>query len=271
MTNTSIISNIRYSGDKSLQDLLLHLPEHFASGKGELIYDGRNKLRRFILPSGLTVIVKSYKRPNIFQRICYSSFWKNKAIKSYIFGNKLLEYDIDTPGPIAAVTYKNFIGCISEYFFVSTENKDPNCLVLRDGHIKNTDADALIDALATYLAKLHKIGFLHGDTNLSNFLYHKQEDNSYHFAVIDTNRSRFLNRPATRQEALKNLSRLTHKRELLSSLVKSYARKRDWDENLVEKEVTAMLVSRERKKELKHKFTRFLKATTAIMLSGMLP
>lgn len=245
-----ITINQNYNTDTALRALLCRLPEAFANGEGELIYDERNTLRRFVMPSGLVVIVKAYKRPNLFQKICYSTFWKNKAYKSYIYALRLRQMGIDTPAAIAAVCCKKH-GMVERYFFASTEDNRPDCRILRDGNMDNPQP--LIDALMSYLIRLHDLGFMHGDTNLSNFLYDQQSDGSYHFSVIDTNRSAFLGRPATRAEATANLMRLTHKRDLLTPLVASYARQRGWDEAETVHEVLTLINKFEQRGELKHK------------------
>lgn len=257
-----IITNPGYQQEAELQQLLKRLPEAFAAGEGELIYDKRNKLRRFVLPSGLVVIVKAYHHPNLFQRLCYSTCWHNKAIKSFRFGQKLLELGIDTPEPIAAITYYKYGCLVQSYYFVSTEDNRPDCKVLRDGHLDNPQP--LIDAFMGFLIRLHEVGFMHGDANLSNFLY--EEDSAlnkeshtaqrFRFAVIDTNRSRFLNRPARRTEVYENLMRLTHVRPLLCTLVRSYARQRGWDEDEAEHAVLDLIKARERRKAFWKRFKR---------------
>ncbi len=234
-----------------VHDLMERIPEAFASGEGELLYDKRNKIRRFTLEDGSVVIVKQYKKPNFFQRICYSTFWNNKAKKSYFFGNRLLNLGIDTPRPIAAVTYYN-IGMVNRYYFASTEDSRPDCLILRDGNMDNPQP--LIDALSAYLIHLHEVGFLHGDTNLSNFLYSRNADGIFSFSVIDTNRSRFLGRPASRKEALSNLIRLTHKRSLLSEIITSYALQRGWNADEAVQTVFHLIEKREKRKNFLHLF-----------------
>lgn len=228
--------------------LLERLPEVFSNNEGEIIYDKRNKIRRITLSDGRHIILKKYKKPNFFQRICYSTLWSNKAKKAYIFGNRLLFLGIDTPEPIACVTYYNSIGMVEEYYFLSTEDTRPDCRILRDGNMDNPQP--LIDALSQYLIFLHQQGFLHGDTNLSNFLYEKKADGTYHFAVIDTNRSRFLHSPASKKEALSNLVRITHDRQLLSSIVHSYATQRQWNAEEAVKSVLRLLDKREKRKLL---------------------
>lgn len=247
MSKKVILSN-DYSHDDELLHLINNLPEAFATGKGELLYDKRNKIRRFKLNSGEVVIVKQYKKPNLFQKLCYSTFWKNKAKKAFFFGEKLLEMGIDTPKPIAAVTYTSWLGFVERYYFASSENSHPDCLILRDGEMENPKP--LANALMGFIIHLHEKGFMHGDTNLSNFLYKETKDGSYHFSVIDTNRSRFLNRPATEKESLANLIRLTHKRSLLCMLIRSYASQRGWNEQAAENTVLRLIEKRERKKKM---------------------
>lgn len=240
----------------ALRPFLERLPEAFAAGEGEIIYDKRNQVRRFIVTldgRSQTIIVKRFKRPNVLQTLSYSTLWRNKAEKAYLYAERLLQMGIDTPRPLGAVTLRNGIGLVSQYFFASSEDTAPSCLCLRDG--TSDDPDGLIGALAEYLITLHEKGFLHGDTNLSNFLYRRSDDGRYTFSVIDINRSTFLDHPATRREALANLFRLTHVRPLLERLIGQYARRRGWDEREALADVTHALDRFEQRKA----FFRWLK------------
>ena len=245
MTKAIIVSP-KYAESKEITTLLERLPEVFRNDEGELIYDKRNKIRRITLSDGTHVIVKKFKKPHCFQRICYTTLWDNKAKKAFSFGNRLLFLGIETPEPIASVTYYNNIGIVKEYYFLTTEDTRPDCRVLRDGNMDNPQP--LIDALSQHLIFLHQQGFLHGDTNLSNFLYEKRTDGTYRFSVIDTNRSRFLHGPASKKEALSNLVRITHDRRLLSSIVHSYASQRGWNTEKAVETVLSLLDKRERRK-----------------------
>lgn len=236
---------------------MMSLPENFAEGKGEILYNKRNQIRRFMQQTeGLpeVIIVKRYKRPNFFQGLSYSTFWRNKAEKAYTFAERLLAMGIDTPRPLGALTQRNALGWVKQYYFASTENKDQSCWVLLEP--SSEDQEPLIEALAQYLVTLHEKGFLHGDTNLSNFLWHQEADGSYHFAVIDVNRSKFLDRPANRKESLDNLFRLTHNRTLLEQIIKKYARLRHWNEEQAIQEVNDAVTRFERKKAFLRRFKK---------------
>lgn len=240
-----------------MRSFMERLPQYFAEGKGEILYDKRNQVRRFqVNEDGLpqVIIVKRFKKPNPTQCISYSTFWHNKAEKAYLFADKLLALGIDTPQPLGSLTQRNAWGLVRQYYFASTENHDESCWKILDSTFDQKDQ--LIESLALYLITLHEKGFLHGDTNLSNFLWHKEADGSYHFSVIDVNRSKFLGRPATRQEALSNLFRLTHERPVLEQIIRHYAKLRQWNEEEAVKEVYDSLHRFEQKKYFLNHFKK---------------
>lgn len=215
----------KYKENAALTTLVHRLPEAFAQNEGELLYDKRNQVRRFVLPDGLHLMVKQFHRPNIVQKLCYSTFWTNKAQKSYRFGNQLLHLGIGTPEPIAAVEYKK-AGLIERYYFVSDEDTGISCeeaLSVEDSCPMSAKQLEIIDALAHFLTELHDNGFLHGDANLSNFRLHQTEE-GFSFAVIDTNRSKFLSHPASFSQRIKNLCRISHQRPIIQALAYAYAK-----------------------------------------------
>jgi len=237
------------SCDDKMRSFMEQLPQSFAEGKGEILYDKRNQVRKFSMNvEGLpeVIIVKRFKKPNITQCLSYSIFGHNKAEKAYCYAERLLAMGIDTPKPLGALTQRNAFGLVRQYYFASTANNDPSCWKVLDPTFE--DKESLIEALAKYLVTLHEKGFLHGDTNLSNFLWHRESDGSYHFAVIDVNRSKFLGRPATRKEALSNLFRLTHSQKTLELIVRQYAIARNWEEDQAVQEVRDALHRFEKKK-----------------------
>lgn len=249
-----IVISDRYSQRNDVAQLCNIINHAFDGNDGELIYDKRNKLRRFTMKDGLVIIAKRYKKPNIFQKICYSTFWKNKAKKSFIFADYLLNIGIETPAPIAHITYKEK-GMVDEYFLLTEEASGEESEVLMNKMSEENDVigmHRLADALTDLLIKMHEKGFMHGDANLSNFLCQKS-DEGYAFSVIDINRSKILHRPASYKECINNLYRVTHIRPILSMIVKTYARHRGWDEDKVEKDVIAALERFEKRKALHKK------------------
>ena len=98
---------------------------------------------------------------------------------------------------------------------------------------------------------------MHGDTNLSNFLY--REDKGlplgYHITTIDINRSHFVDNPS-REECIANLMRLTHVRQALRKIIGRYAELRGWDVEWAVSLAVQKLDSFERRKEMKKKILR---------------
>ena len=80
------------------------------NSSGELFGNGdRNKIKLFDL-DGKTINIKSFKIPNIVNKIAYRYFRKSKARRSFEYATILLEKGIGTPQPIAFLENFNIIG-----------------------------------------------------------------------------------------------------------------------------------------------------------------
>ena len=201
------------------------LPHTFGT-EGEILYDSRNQVRD-IVAIGRHVVVKRFRRPPWHLRVDYTLRRPSKARRAYNYGLQLLKLGISTPQPIACVeTYEN--GLYTDGYLVTMPCYDPDLRLLRNEPDSHPD---LVEALVAFIVDMHTKGFIHGDCNLSNFLYRPDPSSpaGYHITTIDINRSTFACQP-TRSQCLKSLMRLTHIRGLLATLVGSYARQRGWDE-----------------------------------------
>ena len=228
-----------------LKQFVTSLPQSFEQS-GTILYDKRNQIRRYTV-DGTDLVVKRYKKPNVTQCIAYSWFTPNKAEKSFLFAGRLEALGIQTPRPLAAVTCRSF-SVVRRYYLVTETCDWPSCWSLLDeGFDRKTE---LVSALAAQLIRMHEAGFMHGDTNLSNFLYDPNDFNR--LCVIDINRSRFLGRPATRRECLGNMFRLTHVRPVLHDIITAYASLRGWDVQDCIKEVEDSLHRFETRKKILH-------------------
>ncbi len=239
--------NPRY---EHLRSFVKSIPEIF-DHSGELVYDSRNKVRIFTI-EGEKLVVKRFKTPLFFQRFDYTFIRPSKARRAYIFGMRLIELNISTPEPIACIeVYSN--GLFLQGYFVSTYCGDPDMRILReepDGH------ERLMLAFVHFLIDMHEKGFIHGDTNLSNFLYHEDDSEyGYHVTTIDTNRSTFSPAP-TKKACLKSLMRITHERKALHKIIRLYARLRNWNEEDATDYVEQRLTAFEKRKEMKRKIIK---------------
>lgn len=209
------------------------LPTLVDKGEGEVVYNGRNKVVRFC-HNQKSFVVKRYKQANVIQQIAYTFFRKSKAARAYLFAYEFQRRGIDTPTPVAYMEKRSH-GLFSTGYFVSSEAEGTETsLLLRD--VEDYPCD-LAQAVAQQVVLMHSRGILHGDLNLSNFLC-KKSDDGYHFTMIDTNRSHFCDGFPSEASCLKNMVRLTHRRDLYEDLIRRYAILREWD---VETTVTKAL------------------------------
>ena len=210
-------------------DFIASLPVLFCQGKGTLLYEQRNVVRCFE-HDGIPMIVKQFKKVNAIQQVVYTFFRKTKAQRAYIFAGEFRQRGIDTPHEIAYIeTFRH--GLFTTGYFVCEKcTWGDAAQPLRE----TKDFDRLLGhALMQHVLTMHQHGVLHGDLNLTNFLYRKSEghDGGYEFKMIDINRSHFTDGIPTDQQCMENLIRLTHRRDLYEFLVGSYAHLRGWDVN----------------------------------------
>lgn len=228
------------------------LPQSFEQ-EGELLYDSRNKVKRYRV-NGKDMVVKRYKRPNIIQRIVYTFFKKSKTERAYLFAGMLRKKGFDTPHEVAYIERKKN-GLFLDGYFVSLNcSHPPLSELLRKQNFDRHPADAL----AAYMVELHKKGVLHGDLNLTNILYHTDKEGQYKFTLIDTNRSKFKPTP-DKQECLENLKRLTHSKALLRYIVIQYAILRGWNPRECALEVFRYLLLFEQKRKRKRKLQSWIR------------
>lgn len=234
-----------------LNDFIQKIPEEY-DHKGMLVYDSRNQVRIFT-EKDEKIVVKRFHRPMLHQRFDYTFIRPSKMKRAYTFGLQLLELGISTPEPIACIEEYEW-GLFYRGYLATTYCGDPDVRFLREEWDSHDD---LIDALAHFLVEMHEKGFLHGDTNLSNFLYHKDETapGGYYITTIDINRSLFVENPS-REDCIRNLMRLTHVRPALKKIISRYAELRGWNAEWAVSLVMQKLETFEKKKELKKKIIK---------------
>lgn len=184
---------------------------------GTLIYDGRNQIRNIELDD-IILNVKSFKKPNVINKLIYKYFRKSKAARSYEYANKLISLDLNTPINIAYIeTGKLFLSksyYICEYF----ENDFSMLEVLEE---RVTDRENVIRQFANFTYSLHKKGVLHLDYSPGNILIKKLGDN-YIFSLVDINRMKFLD--VSLEMGIKNFSKLWNSEEMLKYISEEYAK-----------------------------------------------
>lgn len=223
-----IIINPEY---EYLYEKIKQIPDLFEK-RGEVVYDGRNILKRATIDN-IDVVVKSFKKPHFINRIVYTFFRKSKAIRSYIYSMEILKHGFNTPEPIAMIEEYNK-GLLSHSYYICCYDNGETVRNLMDGVVAGNEDK--LKSFAQYTVALHTAGILHLDYSPGNILIHHTEK-GYHFSLVDVNRMCLVTE-VDNTIAAKNLRRLCNSREVLSYIAVQYALLRGWDTKEMEQLTT---------------------------------
>ncbi|MBK5722336.1 hypothetical protein JGH11_15785 [Dysgonomonas sp. Marseille-P4677] len=209
---------------RQLEDFITALPQTFLQ-MGEVIYSGRNIIKTFYV-DGIKLNVKSFKKPIFINQIAYSIFRKSKAKRSYLYAFKLKERGLYTPDPISYMELRQY-NLLKYSLYISVHKEfDGMMRELHSGGIQGREE--LLRQFALYTAELHEKQVLHLDYSSGNILYKKNGD-KYTFYLVDLNRMTF-DKPIDINTACFNFRRLWGSDEMITLIVKEYAKARNLDE-----------------------------------------
>jgi len=233
---------------KYAQDFIMKIPDLFDK-EGDIVYSGRNIVKKFNRYDTI-FYVKRYKKPLLIQRLIYTFFRPTKTSRAYKFAAEFRKRGINTPHEVAYIeVFKNSL--FDTGYFISVECTYRS---MKEEILNNSDFDKLlINDMVDFLVEVHNKGISHGDTNLSN-IYFNKEDGKYKFAFIDINRSKFYY--MNKKLRIENLTRLTHNLSLYTYIVRLYAQKMDWNETKTLMEAYENLYKLEHRSYLKKKLKK---------------
>lgn len=192
------------------------------NSSGELFGNGdRNKIKLFDL-EGKTINIKSFKIPNIVNKIAYRYFRKSKARRSFEYATILLEKGIGTPHPIAFLENSNSIGLKDSYYVsehLITELTYRELVEIPD----YPDNETILRQFTKFTFDLHEKGIEFLDHSPGNTLIKKNENNKYSFFLVDLNRMNFHDIMSFEQR-MGNFSRLTPKKDMIAIMSNEYAK-----------------------------------------------
>ena len=204
---------------KTVKGDLLQLLEKFDQ-KGTLFGNGkRNKIKIFQL-DGQEVNIKSFKVPNLVNKIAYRFFRKSKAQRSFEYAHQLLSRGIGTPYPIAYAEEKE--GAFFKKSFYVSEHLQSD-LTYRT-LVQQRDYpqwEEILRAFTRFTFELHEKEVQFLDHSPGNTLI-KLNGGDYHFFLVDLNRMNF--KPLNFEERMKNFSRLTPEKEMVEVMASEYAK-----------------------------------------------
>lgn len=235
-------------GYELLRAFVETLPTAFAS-TGETVFVGRNTVKRFVAGDGTVMIVKRFGHLHFVRRLIYSTVCRTKARRAYDNGLRFVALGFDSPEPVACIETTRH-GVLEDSYFVSIES-EAKALFPELVEAQSFDK-GLADSVAGLMADLHEAGAVHGDPNLNNLLYRRGVDGSVRLTLIDTNRSYFRRR-LSRKECLRNLMRVTHRRDLMRYIASRYAELRELDPEKTVGRIFSMLAAFERSRRIRHK------------------
>lgn len=192
------------------------------NNSGTLFGNGdRNKIKLFEL-NGTTINIKSFKVPNIVNKIAYKYFRKSKARRSFEFATILLEKSIGTPQPIAFLENFNAIGLKDSYYaseHLITELTFRELVEIPD----YPDHDNILRQFSKFTFDLHQKGVEFLDHSPGNTLIKKTNDNKYDFFLVDLNRMNF-HANMTFEQRMNNFRRLTPLKEMIAVMSNEYSK-----------------------------------------------
>lgn len=206
--------------EKYKAEILSAFDQFNQTGKNYMVGE-RNQIKLFKINS-YTVNVKSFKVPNKVNQFVYKFFRKSKAKRSYEFALILLEKQIGTPQPIAF--QETFGGLGLQKSFYASEHLEYDLTYRELVEIENyPDHENILRQFTHFCFKLHQEGVEFKDHSPGNTLIKKVSDGQYQFFLVDLNRMKFHN-SMNIELRMKNLSRLTPKKEMVRVMADEYAK-----------------------------------------------
>jgi hypothetical protein len=201
---------------------VLNFIKEFNSDLGTVYGNGdRNVIKLFEL-EGKTVNVKSFKVPHLINKIVYKNFRKSKARRSYEYATVLLDKGIGTPQPIAFLEKFNAIGLQDSYYV--SEHLDAELTFRELVEMPDyPDHENILRQFTRFSYDLHEKGIEFMDHSPGNTLIKKVSRKQYEFFLVDLNRMNF-HESMDFEMRMKNLSRLTPKKEMIAIMSDEYAK-----------------------------------------------
>ena len=186
----------------------------------DFIVGERNHIKIFEIGSQ-KVNIKSFKIPNKLNQFVYKHFRKSKARRSFEFANVLLQKGIGTPTPVAF--QENFNTWGLEKSFYASLHQDYDLTFRELVEIKDfPDEELILRQFTRFCYKMHEAGIEFKDHSPGNTLIKKTAEDHYEFYLVDLNRMNF-HESMNIELRMKNLSRLTPKKEMVQIMAEEYA------------------------------------------------
>lgn len=214
MSRPRIIKEYHPSLTPEAGEMVERIAGGFLPADAEVIYEGRNTLWRCEI-DGRQVIVKKFRRPNVINRLVYTTFRQSKAHRSFSNALKLLGLGFATPQPLAYAEVRRGL-LLGESYYI--------CEVCQGDEMRwwerRPDVEPLLKDFGADIARLHNAGVWHKDFSPGNILATRHDDGHYTFSYIDLNRMAF---GVTNHKKLMSMFGTLNEEEEVSRLARYYA------------------------------------------------
>ncbi|SHE99019.1 Lipopolysaccharide kinase (Kdo/WaaP) family protein [Psychroflexus salarius] len=211
------VFNPTYQDDKKE---LLSFIENFTTS-GESFGNGdRNRIKLFDFKAR-KINIKAFKTPNLINQFAYKYIRHSKAERSFEYANKLTDLGIGTPEPIAYIENYGGLG-LKDSYYISFHDEPKYTYRDLVHHFDLPHYDKILRAFTKFSFQLHEKGVEFLDHSPGNTLIYVKPEGGFEFKLVDLNRMRF--RALDFDSRMKNLSRLTPKREMIEVMADEYAK-----------------------------------------------
>jgi hypothetical protein len=181
---------------------------------------GKRNIIKKITVDGIELNIKSFKIPNLVNKIVYKFFRKSKARRSFEYANKLLSLGINTPKPIAFIEYSSLFFFLNSFYISEQFSNDLTYRELINNY-DYPDFELILRAFTRFTFNLHEKGINFLDHSPGNTLI-KKDEKGYEFYLVDLNRMKFQN--MSFEERMKNFAKLSPKDVMLGIMCDEYAK-----------------------------------------------
>ena len=223
-----------YSKDHSVIDGFIKSFDHAGKKFDER---NRNSLKLFEA-DGKTINIKSFKVPNLVNRIAYKTLRSSKAHRSFEYAHRLLDLGVKTPRPIA---YYEEEGVLFGRSFYVSEHLAYDLTYRELCHSSPYEGnEEMLAAFATFTYTLHQKGIHFLDHSPGNTLIVIKDD-TFDFYLVDLNRMKF--GAMDFKTRISNFERLSHRPKDIHIMAAAYAAASGEDPVVIEDAMNAAVVS----------------------------
>lgn len=202
----------------SLRPQILQKIKHFET-EGETIYQIRNTVKR-VQVGERKFVIKSFKKPNLLNKIAYRYFRPSKARRSFDYAHILIRKKIPTPAPVAYAEERGIL--FGKSFYVSAhlayDFSFREAIEMKDGSKRME----IIKQFTRFTFSLHEKGVLFLDHTPGNTLIVDKGGNLFDFYLVDLNRIVFPS-SLSLEKRISNFRKAVFKKEDVRLVSETYA------------------------------------------------